>query len=74
MSSVADDLRRRNARLVLDMPVDSRILLALSLGDDDLAIFARTNGLDRREAAARLRGQRARGRRVSVAADTAREP
>jgi hypothetical protein len=56
------------------MPVNSRILLALSLGDDDLAIFARTNGLDRREAAARLRVQRARGRRVSIAAAPAREP
>jgi hypothetical protein len=74
MASVADDLRRRNARLVLDMPVNSRILLALSLGDDDLAIFASTNGLDRREAAARLRVQRARGRRVSIAAAPAREP
>lgn len=62
------DLRRQTMTRVLDMPVAARIRLALSLGDDDLALFARTNGLAREDARRRLRQQRERGRTVSRAA------
>jgi hypothetical protein len=47
---VADDLRRRTSTLVLDMPLEARIDLALALGDDDLDLFVRVSGLDRDEA------------------------
>lgn len=68
MRSVADDLRLRTIARVLDLPVAARVELALSLGDDDLALFVRTSGLGRDEALRRLRAQRARGRVPSGAA------
>ena len=40
-----NDLRRQTIARVLDMPMAARIRLALSLGDDDLALFARPSGL-----------------------------
>jgi hypothetical protein len=67
MRSVADDLRRRTIADVLDLTPKARIQLALSLGDDDLDLFARTSGLDRDEARRRLRAQRQIGRAPSVA-------
>jgi hypothetical protein len=66
MSSVADELRRRAQAQVLAMPMAARVELALSLGDDDLELFMRVNGLDRDEASRRLRAQRQRGRPSSV--------
>jgi hypothetical protein len=66
--SVNDDLRRRTSARVLDLPIAARIRLALSLGDDDLALFARASGLAREEARRRLRQQRASGRTASRAA------
>jgi hypothetical protein len=66
--SVADDLRARTMARVLDLPIRARIALALSLGDEDLKLFVRANGLERREAVRRLRAQRALGRTPSVAA------
>ena len=63
-----DDLRRQTIARVLDMPMAARIRLALSLGDDDLALFARTSGLTREEARRRLRQQRDAGRTISRAA------
>lgn len=67
MRSVADDLRRSTAARVLELPIAARIALALSLGDDDLALFARTSGLAPDAARLRLRAQRSRGRQPSVA-------
>jgi hypothetical protein len=64
---VADDLRSRTIARVLDLPVSARIGLALSLGDEDLALFVRSSGLAPGEAMRRLRAQRARGRAPSVA-------
>lgn len=66
MSSVADDLRRRTLAQVLALPMAARVELALSLGDDDLDLFMRVNGLDRDEARRRLRAQRQCGRLPSV--------
>jgi hypothetical protein len=69
MPSVADDLRARTRAQVLGLSVPARIALSLALGDDDLALFMRTSNLSRKEALARLRAQRARGRAApSVAA------
>jgi hypothetical protein len=68
MASVADDLRRLTVERVLRVPVADRIALALSLGDDDLDLFARTSGLPVGEARRRLRAQRDRGRVPSRAA------
>jgi hypothetical protein len=64
--SVAEALRRRTLAEVLEMTSAARIALALSLGDDDLDLFARTNGLAREEARRRLRAQRQVGRVPSV--------
>ncbi len=50
------------------MPVPERIALALALGDDDLALFVRSSGLDRADALRRLRARRAQGRSPSDAA------
>jgi hypothetical protein len=68
VSSVADDLRSRTAARVLALPVASRIALALSLGDDDLARFASATGLAGAAALRRLRSQRQRGRTPSACA------
>ena len=68
-----DFLRRRTIARVLGMPMGARIRLALSLGDDDLGLFARASGLPRDEARQRLRQQRGSGRTVSRAAAT-RDP
>jgi hypothetical protein len=67
MRSVADDLRRQTLAHVLALPLPARVELALSLGDDDLDLFARTSGLGRDEARRRLRAQRQIGRAPSVA-------
>lgn len=73
MTSVADQSRRRTTEMVMRLPVDARIALALSLGQDDLDLFVRTSGLDRGEALKQLRSQRARGRTVySASADLSR--
>ncbi len=64
--SVADALRRRTLAEVLELTPAARIELALALGDDDLDLFARTNGLGRDEARRRLRAQRQVGRAPSV--------
>ena len=66
--SIADDLRAQTTARVLAMPVADRIALALSLGDDDLELFARTSGLNRNAARRRLMNQRRRGRSPSACA------
>jgi hypothetical protein len=67
MRSVADELRVRNVERVLELPVGERVALALSLGDDDAAIYAKTNAIELSAAIARLRASRSRGRRPSAA-------
>jgi hypothetical protein len=66
--SVGDDLRTRTHRRVLEMAVAERIALALSLGDQDLALFVAASGLSAEEAKQRLRTQRQRGRTPSACA------
>jgi len=68
ISRVADDVRRATTARVLEMSVPERIALALALGDQDLALFARMNNLDGEEALRRLRAQRQRGRTPSACA------
>jgi hypothetical protein len=66
MGSVADDLRRRTAEQVIALPVAARIELALSLGDEDLALYAGHAALGADVARRRLQAQRSRGRVPSV--------
>ena len=66
--SVADDLRSRTTASVLAMSVHQRIALALSLGDDDLAVFVRASGLERSAALRHLRENRVHGRTPSACA------
>jgi hypothetical protein len=68
MASVADDLRARTSARVLALPVRARIALALALGDDDLALYARFSGLDPRTALLRLSATRQHGRAPSACA------
>jgi len=65
MRSVADDLRRRDREAVLKLSPEERIALALRLGDEDLELFCRTQGLDRSEAIRILQRRRQAGRRYS---------
>jgi len=67
MRSVGDDLRRETMAHVLALPVAARLELAFSLGEDDLDLFVRANGLSRDEACRRFRANRAGGRTPSVA-------
>ena len=62
MASVAESLRARTVARVLAMPVRERIALALALGDDDAAYFARANGCDSDAARRRLAQTHRRGR------------
>jgi hypothetical protein len=66
MGSVIDDLRLRTVARVLALPVHERIALACALGDYDLTLFARSNGLDRATALRRLRASRQHGRTPSA--------
>lgn len=70
--SVADDLRDLTHARVRAMPAAARVALALALGDADLDLFARFNGLPLSDARGHLQTRRARGRIPSPAA--AREP
>jgi hypothetical protein len=66
--SQADALRDRVVERVLALSIPERIALALALGDDDLALFVRTSGLDPATARQRLRAQRQHGRVPSISA------
>lgn len=68
MASVADQFRRDTAALVARLSVQERIALALSLGDDDLALYVRTSGTERDTAVSELQARHARGRTPSRAA------
>ena len=72
MASVADQLRRDTALRVAKLSVQERIALALSLGDDDLALYVRASGTHRDTAVAELRARHARGRTPSRAASLRR--
>lgn len=65
MRSVADDLRQRDRDAVLKLSPGERIALALRLGERDLELFCRAQGLDRETAVRVLRRRRQAGRRPS---------
>jgi hypothetical protein len=60
--------RRRNERLAAMSPAE-RIALAEKLGEEGIAAYMTTHGVDRRTAIARVKAIRRRGRRPSAAAD-----
>jgi hypothetical protein len=68
MRSVADLLRQDTRARVLDLPMMTRLEIALRLGDDDVVLYAAHAHVDPDEARRRLRAQREHGRRPSRAA------
>jgi len=65
MRSVADDLRKMDREAVLKLSVEDRIELAFRLGDEDLALFCQTQGVDRETAIRLLQRRRQAGRTPS---------
>lgn len=65
MRSVADEFRERDRKAVQALSVQERIELALSLGEADLEIFCRTQGVDRATGIRLLRRRRQVGRTPS---------
>ncbi len=65
MRSVADEFREKDREAVLKLSVKERIELALQLGDEDLDLYCRTQGLDRETAIRLLQRRRQAGRRPS---------
>lgn len=65
MSSIAHQVREQHLRDVRQLTPLERLLLALSLGDDDLELYAAAHGVSRTEAFRALQGQRQKGRRFS---------
>ncbi|HXH39425.1 MAG TPA: hypothetical protein VNN08_12420 [Thermoanaerobaculia bacterium] len=64
-SKVAQAARDELQREMLALPLDEQIRLALTLGEEDLRLFAAANGLTRDEALLRMRTERQVGRRFS---------
>lgn len=58
----------RAARLAAMVPGE-RVALALRLGEEGLAVFMATHGVDRQTAIARIKATRRLGRRRSASAD-----
>lgn len=65
MRSVADELRERDREAVMKLTPEERIELVLRLGERDLEIFCRAQGLERSEAIRVLQRRRQAGRRYS---------
>lgn len=65
MRSVADELKRRDQRGFQKLPLQERLALVFELGEADLALFCRAEGLDRETAIRLLRRRRQAGRRPS---------
>lgn len=68
MRSVADDLRQRDRDALARRSPAERVLLALGLGDADVATFRAATGLDDAAARRELSRRRGHGRRPSRAA------
>jgi hypothetical protein len=62
MRSVADDHRDEDVRSMAAMSPDERVSLAFRLGDEDLEVYCRAQGLSRDEALRRFRVARQAGR------------
>jgi hypothetical protein len=69
MHSVADDLRRESLQALGRLDPIERIMLALTLGDADVALYRSAHGVTEREARAALSRGRAIGRHPSSAHD-----
>lgn len=68
MSALATLLRQRALADTQRLSAAERILLALSLGDEDLRIYCAASGLDTAEAQRRIAAARQIGRRFSASA------
>jgi hypothetical protein len=65
-SKTAADLRQRQFERYAAMTPDERVALALRLGEEGLATYMATHGVDRRTAIARVRVTHRVGRRPSA--------
>jgi hypothetical protein len=65
-SKTAADVRQRQFERYAAMTPDERVALALRLGEEGLATYMTTHGLDRRAAIARIRATHRLGRRPSA--------
>ena len=63
MSTLAEELRKRDRVIVGRLSAQERVALAFKLGEADLETYRMTHGLTREEALTRLRRQRQQGRR-----------
>jgi hypothetical protein len=68
MPSVSEALRRDTAERISRLSIHERIALALSLGDDDLALYVRATGKPPHVAARELHARHGRGRTPSRSA------
>ena len=66
-SKVAEELREEERRRVLEMTPDERVTLALSLGDEAIALYMSANGVTREVALQTLRRASSVGRTPSCA-------
>lgn len=65
MRSVADEVREERRQRESSLAAAERIGLALQLGERDLDLFCRFQGIDRAAAVRQVRKQRQVGRRLS---------
>ena len=65
-SEAAADVRQRQFERYAAMTPDERVALALRLGEEGLATYMATHGVDRRTAVARVRVTHRVGRRPSA--------
>ena len=65
-SQAAADARQRQFERYAAMTPDERVALALRLGEEGLAAYMATHGVDRRTAVARIRVTHRVGRRPSA--------
>ena len=63
MRSVADELRIEDQRAVAAMTAAERVELAIRLGNESLAVYMATHGVDRKTALHRIRARSQHGRR-----------
>jgi len=69
MRSVADELRQRDRETLARRSPSERVLLALALGDEDVATFRRARGLNEESARREMRRRRQHGRIRSSSAE-----
>jgi hypothetical protein len=65
MKSVADDLRREQARRIAALTPGERLQLAFELGDEDVALLSAAHGISTDEARRRIIRSRQAGRTPS---------